>query len=422
MKKQIDLVIISYSTSKAITVIACDSWTLAEDATSPAYSTFTFDKSKVNQENFNLIDKSDLIYIKPSDLTGTPFATTTIDGQNVQGGFLQQIETITEDEKQFVIKTKSMTYILDCQFLNKYDFTDRDYTCKEIYNQTTASSPVSFASKYGNVDYIKLPLFTFRTGTGAEPTIPFEQIPFEFNTFVEIRKILNLALNAEDSSCILLPHINFGADQLSLTFEFYERATADLPDEVLNLDESFITGEELAMSKGNRPNKIILYPDHENTLYTDVFTLDESGDDAIILYEGIYTDSEVYEYGDFNVALTKKAHEIMNTEEETSEIKVEIQAGVYDFSQFQLFRGYTLNKRGRQIKSQLTKFEVRSDSLNKISVSFGYKRLSIMSEMRKLRKSINAKQANNQTSGSSGVQAVTINTDSAGNTIVEFIR
>ena len=421
MKKQIDLVIISYSTSKAITVIACDSWTLAEDATAPAYSTFTFDKSKINQENFNLIDKSDLIYIKPSDLTGTPFATTTIDGQNVQGGFLQQIETITEDEKQFVIKTKSMTFILDCQFLNKYDFADRDYTVKEIYNQTTTSAPVSFASKYGNVDYIKLPLYTFRAGTGTQPTIPFEQIPFEFNTLVEIRKILNLALNSEGSSCMLLPHLEF-SDTVSLTLEFYERATADLPDEVLNLDESFITGEELALSKGTRPNKVILYPAYENTLYTDVFTLDESGDDAIIIYEGIYTDSEVYEYGDLNVALTKKAHEIMNTEEETSEIKVEIQAGVYDFSQLQLFRGYTLNKRGRQIRSQLTKFEVRSDSLNKVSVSFGYKRLSIMSEMRKLRKRIDAKQAVNQTSGSSGVQAVTINTDSSGNTIVEFIR
>ena len=111
MKKQIDLVIISYSTSKAITVIACDSWTLAEDATSPAYSTFTFDKSKINQENFNLIQSDDLIYIKPSDLTGTPFATTTIQGVSIDGGFLQQIETITEDEEQIIIKTKSMTFI-----------------------------------------------------------------------------------------------------------------------------------------------------------------------------------------------------------------------------------------------------------------------------------------------------------------------
>ena len=111
----------------------------------------------------------------------------------------------------------------------------------------------------------------------------------------------------------------------------------------------------------------------------------------------------------------------MNSEAETNEIKVEIQAGVYDFSQLQLFRSYTLNKRGRQIRSQLTKFEVRSDSLNKIDVSFGYKRLSIMSEMRKLRKRIDAKQTNNQ-GANAGVQAVTINTDSSGNTIVEFIR
>lgn len=421
MKKQIDLVIINYADAQAITVIACDSWQLCEDATAPAYSTFTFDKSKVNQENFNLIAKDDLIYIKPSDLTGTPFATTTIDGQNVQGGFLQQIETITEDEKQFIIKTKSMTFILDCQFLNRYDFDDRDYTVKEIYSQTTNSSPVSFASKYGNVDYMKLPLYTFRTGSGTQPTIPFEQIPFEFNTFVEIRKVLNLALNTESSSCILLPHINFFSDKVSLTFEFYERATADLPDEVLNLDESFITGEELALSKSNRPNKVILYPAEDNTLYDDIFALDESGTDAIILYEGIYTDSDIQGYDDYNVALTKKAYEIMNSEVETNEIKVEIQAGVYDFSQLQLFRSYTLNKRGRQIRSQLTKFEVRSDSLNKINVSFGYKRLSIMSEMRKLRKRVDSKQANNQ-SASAGVQAVTINTDSSGNTIVEFIR
>ena len=421
MKKQIDLIIISYSTAKAITVISCDTWQLCEDATSPAYSTFTFDKSKVNQENFNLIAKDDLIFIKPSDLTGTPFATTTIDGQNVQGGFLQQIETITEDEEQFIIKTKSMTFILDCQFLNRYEFDDRDYTCKEVYNQTTRSSPVSFASKYGNVDYMKLPLYTFRTGNGTQPTIPFEQIPFEFNTLVEIRKILNIALNTEGSSCILLPHINFSSDKVSLTFEFYERATTDLPDEVLNLDESFITGEELALSKSNRPNKVILYPAEDNTLYDDIFALDESGTDAIVLYEGIYTDSDIQDYGDYDVALTKKAYEIMNSEAETNEIKVEIQAGVYDFSQLQLFRSYTLNKRGRQIRSQLTKFEVRSDSLNKINVSFGYKRLSIMSEMRKLRKRIDSKQANNQ-GASAGVQAVTINTDSSGNTIVEFIR
>ena len=421
MKKQIDLVIINYADSQAITVISCDTWQLCEDATSPAYSTFTFDKSKVNQENFNLIAKDDLIYIKPSDLTGTPFATTTIDGQNVQGGFLQQIETITEDEKQFVIKTKSMTFILDCQFLNKYDFEERDYTVKEIYNQTTTSAPVSFASKYGNVDYIKLPLYTFRIGSGTQPTIPFEQIPFEFNTLVEIRKILNIALNTDGSSCILLPHINFFSNKVSLTFEFYERATADLPGEVLNLDESFITGEELALSKSNRPNKVILYPAEDNTLYDDIFALDESGTDAIILYEGIYSDGDIQDYDDYDVALTKKAYEIMNSEAETDEIKVEIQAGVYDFSQLQLFRSYTLNKRGRQIRSQLTKFEVRSDSLNKISVSFGYKRLSLMSEMRKLRKRIDAKQANKQTS-SSGVQAVTINTDSSGNTIVEFIR
>ena len=421
MKKQIDLVIINYADAQAITVIACDTWQLCEDATSPAYSTFTFDKSKVNQENFNLIAKDDLIFIKPSDLTGTPFATTTIDGQNVQGGFLQQIETITEDEEQFIIKTKSMTFILDCQFLNRYEFDDRDYTCKEVYNQTTRSSPVSFASKYGNVDYMKLPLYTFRTGNGTQPTIPFEQIPFEFNTLVEIRKILNIALNTEGSSCILLPHINFSSDKVSLTFEFYERATTDLPDEVLNLDESFITGEELALSKSNRPNKVILYPAEDNTLYDDIFALDESGTDAIVLYEGIYTDSDIQDYGDYDVALTKKAYEIMNSEAETNEIKVEIQAGVYDFSQLQLFRSYTLNKRGRQIRSQLTKFEVRSDSLNKINVSFGYKRLSIMSEMRKLRKRIDSKQANNQ-GASAGVQAVTINTDSSGNTIVEFIR
>ena len=421
MKKQIDLVIINYADAQVITVIACDTWQLCEDATSPAYSTFTFDKSKVNQENFNLIAKDDLIFIKPSDLTGTPFATTTIDGQNVQGGFLQQIETITEDEEQFIIKTKSMTFILDCQFLNRYEFDDRDYTCKEVYNQTTRSSPVSFASKYGNVDYMKLPLYTFRTGNGTQPTIPFEQIPFEFNTLVEIRKILNIALNTEGSSCILLPHINFSSDKVSLTFEFYERATTDLPDEVLNLDESFITGEELALSKSNRPNKVILYPAEDNTLYDDIFALDESGTDAIVLYEGIYTDSDIQDYGDYDVALTKKAYEIMNSEAETNEIKVEIQAGVYDFSQLQLFRSYTLNKRGRQIRSQLTKFEVRSDSLNKINVSFGYKRLSIMSEMRKLRKRIDSKQANNQ-GASAGVQAVTINTDSSGNTIVEFIR
>ena len=421
MKKQIDLVIINYADAQAITVIACDTWQLCEDATSPAYSTFTFDKSKINQENFNLIQSDDLIYIKPSDLTGTPFATTTIDGQNVQGGFLQQIETITEDKRQYIIKTKSLTALLDMTVLNQYEFLERGYDGREILQQITESSPIAFDAKFGNKPFIKLPTYTYPLPN--PPTIAFVDIPFMKESMVSLRDIFNLIMSKVDSSFALFPHFTFDQSTGTLTayYQFYETRESNFPAEILNLDEDYITGQEIAFTSSSRPNKVILYPSSENYEYTDIFTLDDSQGESINLVEDFYTDSYIDEIDvDFETAMTKRANELMNQDSEENEISIEIQAGVYDFANLQLLRNFTLYFHGKTLNTQLTKFEIKSDAINKVNASFGYKRLSLMSEIRKLSKKSDEKTTKIEIQ-SSGIQDVTITDDSAGNKVIEFI-
>lgn len=420
MKKQIDLVVISYQTSKAITMIACDNWSLSEDATAPAYSTFTFDKSRINQENFNLIQNDDLIFIKESELEGTPFSATEIQGVVINGGFCQKVETITENEKQFVIKTKSMTYIFDTNILNTYEFLERGYSGREIYQQITESSPIAFDTKYGNKSFIQLPTYTY--GSANPPEIAYVDIPFTQENMTTIRDVFSLALSKPQSSFVLLPHYWFDSNDLfNCRFEFFENTTSALPPETLNLDEEYISGQEIAFASSSRPNKVILYPSEENYEYTDIFTLDQSDGDPINLVEDFYTDSYIDELDvDFETAMTKRANELMNRDAEENEISVEMQVGVYDFSQLQLLRSFNLRTFGKEIETQLTHFEIKSNAINKISLSFGYKRLSLMSEIRKIGKRSSDKTTKIEIQ-SSGIQDVTITDDSAGNKVIEFI-
>ena len=62
-QKTLFLKIIGFKSGRYKTQITCDEWIIGEDIQQPFTSTFTFNKSKIDADNFSLINDDDVIFI-----------------------------------------------------------------------------------------------------------------------------------------------------------------------------------------------------------------------------------------------------------------------------------------------------------------------------------------------------------------------
>lgn len=388
------LKIIGFKSGRYKTQITCDEWIIGEDIQQPFTSTFTFNKSKIDADNFSLINDDDVIFIDAEQLDNTPFAsgdfkpTGSTLTRTIRGGFCQQIESIEETEQEFIIRTKSFISNLDKTINLEIQLNiENTYKTYQII-PTLLNTTLSIPRKYPNSAFIKNPQIT-ADPTDNIPSNPCDIFPTEPFQIYTLRSIFEKAIINNVNNFFFYQDSYFANnDAFVFNNRFIERSVAQLPPEVLNLNEDFINGFDLIYTSPNKVNVVVFYPKPENENYDYPIVIDyrESANVTPIYAEDYFSDSEIPNGSDPRDALKARASSFIDGTDDQNQMTLEMQVGIYDFFNLKLLRKFTLKYNDKTINTTLTQFSLSSDKMNKVTLTFGYKRVSLSSKVKDVEK------------------------------------
>ena len=112
----------------------------------------------------------------------------------------------------------------------------------------------------------------------------------------------------------------------------------------------------------------------------------ESANVTPIYAEDYFSDSEIPTGSDPRDALKARASSFIDGTDDQNQMTLEMQVGIYDFFNLKLLRKFTLKYNDKTINTTLTQFSLSSDKMNKVTLTFGYKRVSLSSKVKDVEK------------------------------------
>ncbi len=357
-------------------VMFCSEWTVAESAQDIATSSFKFPKTNHNIECLQQIKLGSLVYIPPVCLVGCPLEKI---------GFVQKIKQIVETADQFTIYTQSMTYLDNRTFYCSTTYESSGLTSTVYAFNKYVLSDTDFNAKYGS------PAWWGDIGKMATSTMTYiskDLFPYIIGSFYTFKELITSSINLEEKGLTYYyyPTItradgkkNKITVNSTITFGYNTPV-------VINLDDDYISGQSITIFPSEKTNKVILYPDHDNAYYTEIYTLDVSAGHPVVLTEQTYTDSDVNDSEESTTAeqyLEKKAREIINSEsEDDAQLALNFGHSILDMSMFMFYRAAKFTWHETiSIESKYIGFSA-SNNFDSISMTFGYKNISIIQKIK----------------------------------------
>lgn len=363
-------------------MLFCSDWTIGENSQSTSTSTFKFDKTEFNRTIFEDMPTEAFVYINAKLLTGSPLEET---------GFIQKMKSYQETDDQYIITTKSMTYLLDntIYIKSKPEYSDTKVAPAKFLQSVLTQD--AYSEKYNSP--IWLGKFIGVTILSDATTISRDEFPCEIKSSYTIREVIDKVIsqsNNDDFTLQVIPSISddsivIDTNVVSGTYKGYYKE-----DRLLIIDlekDDSITGKSITISESSSVNKVILRPSSDNAYYTESYTYDYSDGNPIVLAEATYSDSDVGEYDasitedEIHSILEPIAKKLMIEEEQDNSLELTFQKSFIDFSRFKLYAKVRFIWGNKQIDSRFTGFTA-SNNFDSLKMTFGYQNVSLTQKMR----------------------------------------